>query len=91
MLSEAEGSRAIFSGAGADFWAICGCLVLALLLTYCQVNGNKPTPNTSTAATDVQAGQVKLEVVLLRVGNAMTSAEYSSRAVAKSKSCSRLS
>lgn len=88
-FSEGEVSKAVFTAPGSAVLAVCCCFSLRLL-AYCQVTGNKPTPNTNTAATGAQVGNLKVEV-LLRVGSAMTSVEYSSKALAKSNSCSRLS
>jgi hypothetical protein len=88
-FSEDEGSKAVFTAAESDVLAVCCCFSLRLL-AYCQVTGKKPTPNTNTAATGAQAGNLRVEG-LLRVGSAMTSVEYSSKALAKSNSCSRLS
>lgn len=87
--AEGEGCSAI-SGVEAGFLAVCSfCLIL---LAYCQVNGAKPKATNTTAAAGVQLGKLKPELLLvLRVGNAITSAEYSSKAVAKSNSCNRLS
>ncbi len=86
---EGEGCRAT-SCVEAAFLAVCSfCLIL---LAYCQVNGAKPKATNTTAAAGVQLGKLKPELLLvLRVGNAITSAEYSSKAVAKSNSCNRLS
>ena len=89
-FSKGEGSKAVFTAAGSAVWAVCCCFSL-MLLAYCQVTGKKPTPNTNTAAIGAQAGNLRVELVLLRVGSAMTSVEYSSKALAKSNSCSRLS
>lgn len=61
---------------------------------YCQVIGVKPKPMTKTAATGAQVGNAKvglLRLMFASVGNAMTSAQYSSRALAKSNNCSTLS
>lgn len=86
--AEGDGCSAI-SGVEAAFLAVCSfCLIL---LAYCQVNGAKPKATNTTAAAGVQLGKLKPELVLLTDGNAMTSAEYSSKAVAKSNSCSKLS
>ncbi len=52
-----------------------------------------PTVNSTAAAVGVHAGRPFFQLrglVLLRFGNATTSAAYSSRAVAKSNSCSTL-
>ncbi len=89
-FSEVEGSKAVFTAAESDVLAVC-CSFPLMLLAYCQVTGKKPIPNTNTAATGAQAGNLRVELVLLRVGSAMTSVEYSSKALAKSNNCSRLS
>lgn len=89
-FSEVEGSKAVFTAAESDVLAVC-CSFSLMLLAYCQVTGKKPTPKTNTAATGAQAGNLRVELVLLRVGSAMTSVEYSSKALAKSNNCSRVS
>ncbi|MHC5720649.1 MAG: hypothetical protein ACYTX0_53675, partial [Nostoc sp.] len=71
-FSEGEGSKAVFTAAGSAVLAVCCCFSL-MLLAYCQVTGNKPTPNTNTAATGAQVGNLRVELLLLRVGSAITS------------------
>lgn len=84
-----EGCRAVFTCVGSDVLAVC-CFCL-MLLAYCQVTGKKPTANTKTAAIGAQAGKLISELLVLRVGSAITSVEYSSKAVAKSNNCNKLS
>lgn len=86
--AEGDGCRAT-SCVEAVFLAVSSFRLI--LLAYCQVNGVNPKATNTTAATGVQLGKLKVELLLLKAGNAITSAEYSSNAVAKSKSCSRLS
>lgn len=84
-----EGSSAVLTSVGSAVLAVC-CFCL-MLLAYCQVTGKKPTANTNTAAIGAQAGKLISELLVLRVGSAITSVEYSSKAVAKSNSCNKLS
>lgn len=86
--SEGEGCRATSCVEAVFLAANCFCLIL---LAYCQVNGVKPKATNTTAAAGAQLGKLKVELLALRAGNAITSAEYSSKAVAKSKSCSKVS
>lgn len=88
-VRDGEGCSAVFTSVGSAVLAVC-CFCL-ILLAYCQVTGKKPTANTNTAAIGAQAGKLISELLLLRVGSAMTSVEYSSKAVAKSNSCNKLS
>lgn len=87
--AEGEGSRAISGCGGAAFLAVC-CLCRTLL-AYCQVNGVKAKAPTTTAATGAHVAKLEVGLVVFKFGRATTSAEYSSKALAKSKSCSKLS